>query len=77
MTGWSKVKDMYSLGVVLWEIANWRPAFEERWRKMTAQEVHRSLLLQLKGKDGAIWDGLVGKAYMVFEEQFGGVEGRE
>ena len=57
--GWSKVKDIYSLGVVLIEIAFWRPLFEEKFRKMDIAQVSGAILKDLNGKFGTdlIGDG--------------------
>lgn len=51
--GWSKVKDIYSLGVILIEIAFWRPVFEERFRTMWPAQVSEAILGDLSGKFGA------------------------
>jgi len=62
--GWTRLMDIYGLGVVLWEIANWRPAFEERYRAMNAKEVSFCLIEELEGEPSRVWDGLVGEVYM-------------
>ncbi|EXK43426.1 hypothetical protein FOCG_11894 [Fusarium oxysporum f. sp. radicis-lycopersici 26381] len=64
IAGWTKLMDIYSLGLVLWEIANWRPAFEERFREMNTKQVAACLAQELEGQLGQVWDGLVGKVYM-------------
>ncbi|CAM1508847.1 Fc.00g025860.m01.CDS01 [Cosmosporella sp. VM-42] len=64
ISGWTKLMDIYSLGILLWEIANWRPAFEERFRRMNTKQVASCLLDELQGEDGMMWDGLVGDVYM-------------
>ncbi|KAM0207189.1 hypothetical protein ACHAQD_012150 [Fusarium lateritium] len=63
-TGWTKLKDIYSLGILLWEIGYWRPVYETKFKKMSRQQVQNSLLDDLKGASGDMWDGLVGKMYM-------------
>jgi hypothetical protein len=62
--GWSKVKDIYSLGVVLIEIAFWRPLFEEKLRKMDIDQVSGAILKDLNGKFGTDLIGMVGKVFV-------------
>jgi hypothetical protein len=62
--GWTKLKDIYSLGILLWEIGYWRPVYETKFKKMSRQQVKDSLLGDLKGASGDMWYGLVGKTYM-------------
>jgi hypothetical protein len=63
-SGWTKLKDIYSLGILLWEIGYWRPVYETKFKKMSRQQVKDSLLGDLQGASGDMWDGLVGKMYM-------------
>ncbi|KAM0229424.1 hypothetical protein ACHAPO_009967 [Fusarium lateritium] len=63
-SGWTKLKDIYSLGILLWEIGYWRPIYEAKFSKMSGEEVKRSLLNDLQGDSGRMWDGLMGKMYM-------------
>ncbi|KAM0546965.1 hypothetical protein ACHAPJ_010626 [Fusarium lateritium] len=62
--GWTKFMDIYSLGILLWEIANWRPAYESRFRGMNLKDIQNCLLNDLHGSTGDMWNGLVGKVYM-------------
>ncbi|KAF4454448.1 prion-inhibition and propagation domain-containing protein [Fusarium austroafricanum] len=63
-TGWTKAKEIYSLGIVLLEIAYWRPIFEEKYRKMTASEVAVALKGEVDGKFGQDLEGTVGEMLM-------------
>lgn len=62
--GWTKLREIYSLGVVLVEIALWRPVFEPRFRNMSPKEVSRKILDDIYGKFGEDLVGLVGKTFV-------------
>lgn len=62
--GWTKIFDIYSLGVVLWEIAFWRPIFDEHIGGKNPRQVMNLLREELRGDSGKTWDGLVGEVYM-------------
>ncbi|PWI71546.1 hypothetical protein PCL_11640 [Purpureocillium lilacinum] len=62
--GWTKAKELYSLGVVLLEIAHWRPVFEERYRRMTMREVSAAMLGDVQGRFGDDLAGVVGRAFV-------------
>lgn len=63
-TGWSKVKDIYSLGIVLLEIAYWRPMWERRFEGMDMLQVSQCIMDDLSGRVGEDLIGLVGKTYV-------------
>ncbi|KAL4730854.1 hypothetical protein ACLX1H_002896 [Fusarium chlamydosporum] len=63
-SGWTKAREIYSLGIVLLEIAYWRPVFEEKYRKMTEADVAMALKSELGGKFGQDLDGTVGQILM-------------
>ncbi|RGP60256.1 prion-inhibition and propagation domain-containing protein [Fusarium sporotrichioides] len=62
--GWTKTREIYSLGIVLLEIAYWRPVFEEKYRKMMASEVAAALKGEVGGKFGQDLEGTVGEILM-------------
>lgn len=62
--GWNKVREIYGLGIVLLEIAHWRPLFEPRFGRMAPREVARSVLDDLEGKFGEDLKGLVGGTFV-------------
>ncbi|UNI16874.1 hypothetical protein JDV02_003270 [Purpureocillium takamizusanense] len=62
--GWTKARELYSLGVVLLEVAHWRPAFEERYRAMTMAEVSAAMLADVRGKFGDDLAGMVGRTFV-------------
>ncbi|OIW33195.1 hypothetical protein CONLIGDRAFT_711126 [Coniochaeta ligniaria NRRL 30616] len=62
--GWNKVREIYSLGMILLEIAHWRPVFEARFRTMAPKEVARSVLDDVEGKFGEDLAGLVGRKFV-------------
>ncbi|KAH6995987.1 hypothetical protein BKA56DRAFT_725919 [Ilyonectria sp. MPI-CAGE-AT-0026] len=62
--GWNKVREVYSLGIVLLEVALWRPVFVERYKTMTMAEMSKDILTELDGKFGRGVVGLVGTAYV-------------
>ncbi|KAJ4256933.1 hypothetical protein NW762_009029 [Fusarium torreyae] len=63
-TGWTKAKEIYSLGVVLLEIAYWRSVFEGKYLKMTASDVAVALKGEVDGKFGQDLEGTVGEMLM-------------
>ncbi|KAH7193835.1 uncharacterized protein B0J16DRAFT_336088 [Fusarium flagelliforme] len=63
-SGWTKAKEIYSLGIVLLEIAYWRPIFEEKYRKMVALDVVMALKGEVCGKFGQDLEGMVGETLM-------------
>ncbi|GKU10761.1 hypothetical protein FLAG1_09517 [Fusarium langsethiae] len=62
--GWTKAREIYSLGIVLLEIAYWRPIFEEKYRKMMASDVAAALQGEVGGKFGQDLEGTVGEILM-------------
>ncbi|OAQ89060.1 prion-inhibition and propagation domain-containing protein [Purpureocillium lilacinum] len=62
--GWTKARELYSLGVVLLEVAHWRPAFEARYRAMTMGEVSAAMLADVRGKFGDDLAGMVGRTFV-------------
>ncbi|KAK3691992.1 hypothetical protein B0T22DRAFT_446144 [Podospora appendiculata] len=63
-SGWTKVKEIYSLGIVLLEIAYWRPVFEERFRQMSMARVSQAILADLEGKFGDDLAGMAGRTFV-------------
>lgn len=64
MEGWTKIKDMYSLGMVLLEVAYWRPMFEPRFRGMGLHQMSEDIITSLNGKGGRDLAGIVGQVYV-------------
>lgn len=64
MNGWSTIKEIYSLGIVLLEVAYWRPMFEKSFQNMTMQQVSNEIVTSLNGKFGRDLAGMVGTAYV-------------
>lgn len=62
--GWNKVREVYSLGIVLLEVALWRPVFVEIYKTMTMAEMSKDIITELDGKFGRDVAGLVGTAYV-------------
>ncbi|KAM0278714.1 hypothetical protein ACHAQH_005007 [Verticillium albo-atrum] len=62
--GWTKIKEIYSLGVVLMEVALWRSVFEDDFHKMSMKEVSEALLKDLNGDFGRDLRGLVGNTFV-------------
>ncbi|RSL72136.1 hypothetical protein CEP53_001212 [Fusarium sp. AF-6] len=62
--GWTKVKDIYSLGIVLLEVAFWRPMFEDRLLGMGLHQVSEDIAASLNGKFGESLVGMVGQVYV-------------
>lgn len=62
--GWTKIREIYSLGIVLLEVAFWRPVFEKRFRDMTADQVSEAISKDLDGKFGDDLTGMVGKMFV-------------
>lgn len=62
--GWNKVREIYSLGMILLEIAHWRPVFETKFKTMAPKDVARSILEDVDGKFGEDLAGLVGKTFV-------------
>ncbi|KAF9768856.1 hypothetical protein IL306_013792 [Fusarium sp. DS 682] len=62
--GWTKAKEIYSLGIVLLEIAYWRPVFEEKYRKMSAFDVAVALKGEVDGKFGQDLAGTAGEIHL-------------
>lgn len=63
-SGWTKAKEIYSLGIVLLEIAYWRPIFEDKYRKMVTLDVVMALKGEVCGKFGQDLEGTVGETLM-------------
>ncbi|KAK2736407.1 hypothetical protein CKAH01_18904 [Colletotrichum kahawae] len=63
LSGWTKVKEIYSLGIVLLEIGLWRPCYDARFKGMTMTEVSRAITKGLDGRTGDELMGLVGRKY--------------
>ncbi|KAJ6445019.1 prion-inhibition and propagation domain-containing protein [Purpureocillium lavendulum] len=61
---WTKFNELYSLGIVLLEIAHWRPLFEERYRRLQPGQVSRAILDDLEDKFGVDLEGLVGRVFV-------------
>ncbi|CAM1509517.1 Fc.00g032560.m01.CDS01 [Cosmosporella sp. VM-42] len=62
--GWNKVLEVYSLGIVLLEVAVWRPVFEKKYQNMKMREVSEDILAALDGKFGKDVVGLVGTVFV-------------
>jgi hypothetical protein len=62
--GWTKVKELYSLGVVLLEVALWRPVFDTKYKSMSLRQMSDSIVALLKGQFGQDLAGLVGETYL-------------
>lgn len=64
--GWTKAREVYSLGIVLLEVGYWRTAFDAKFDKnnMNATEVSNSIIRSLEGSWGNQLEGLVGKVYI-------------
>ncbi|RSL94053.1 hypothetical protein CDV31_014467 [Fusarium ambrosium] len=65
--GWSKIKDIYSLGIVLLEVALWQPLYtmyKDGLSDMSLQEVSSRIIRDIKGPLGARVEGLVGSVFL-------------
>ncbi|RTE76429.1 hypothetical protein BHE90_009104 [Fusarium euwallaceae] len=62
--GWTKIKDMYSLGIVLLEVALWRSMFEPRFQGMGLHQVSEDIVTSLNGQFGRDLVGMVGEVYV-------------
>ncbi|KAM0426348.1 hypothetical protein ACHAPT_008389 [Fusarium lateritium] len=64
MKGWTKIKDMYSLGIVLLEVAFWRSMFQPRFRGMSLRQMSSDIMACLEGKFGQDLVDMVGQVYV-------------
>ncbi|KAI6354011.1 hypothetical protein MCOR25_008795 [Pyricularia grisea] len=65
-SGWTKVAEIYSLGVVLLEVAHWRPLFSSsQLRKATTlTKVHWDVMKEVEGTKAMQLRGLVGSVFV-------------
>ncbi|KAG5753570.1 hypothetical protein H9Q69_009141 [Fusarium xylarioides] len=63
-SGWNKVREVYSLGIILLEVAYWRPVFEDKYKDMTMAQVSDDIVNCLDGKFGRDLEGMVGTKFV-------------
>ncbi|KAJ2965513.1 hypothetical protein NQ176_g10579 [Zarea fungicola] len=62
--GWTKVRELYSLGVVLLEIALWRPVFRPEFKGLRMQHMSQFIIEDVNDKLGEELVGMVGRVYL-------------
>ncbi|KAF4343590.1 prion-inhibition and propagation domain protein [Fusarium beomiforme] len=63
--GWSKVREVYSLGIILLEVAFWRPVYSEKeYKGMTMEQISSDIIASLSGKFGRDLKGIVGSRFV-------------
>ncbi|KAF6806755.1 protein kinase [Colletotrichum musicola] len=63
VNGWTKANEIYSLGIILLEIATWRTVFDKKFTTMDPKSISDTIQKRLNRSWGEQIKGLVGKVY--------------